>query len=256
MSDYLYKFKQFTTRNLVSLQKNKIYFANPDTFNDPFDCSIRPFYEKESLKDYIADFKPAVKATKDYDDKNAIEYITKRYNENVAELKIEMLGLFIKVVLRQFGVFSLSENNDDLLMWAHYADSHKGYCIEFDRTKDHCFREVKKVNYPNDNKYPHIQWPKDSNEMMGIAEKIILTKAKHWFYEKEWRVINRPNNLTDNYIGHERSYAPESLRSIIFGAKMENKYRDLIKSVTSDLSVEYKESVISGTEFKVIIQPC
>jgi DUF2971 family protein len=30
------------------------------------------------------------------------------------------------------GFLSLSERRDDLLMWAHYAEMHRGVCLEFD----------------------------------------------------------------------------------------------------------------------------
>jgi hypothetical protein len=30
------------------------------------------------------------------------------------------------------GIYCVSTNYDDVLMWSHYADSHKGICLEFD----------------------------------------------------------------------------------------------------------------------------
>jgi len=30
------------------------------------------------------------------------------------------------------GIYSLSKNHLDELLWAHYANSHKGFCIEYD----------------------------------------------------------------------------------------------------------------------------
>jgi len=33
---------------------------------------------------------------------------------------------------KKIGIFSLSKKYDDELLWAHYANSHKGFCIEYD----------------------------------------------------------------------------------------------------------------------------
>jgi hypothetical protein len=35
-----------------------------------------------------------------------------------------------------YGVFTLSESNSNILMWSHYADNHMGFCIEFSRTSE------------------------------------------------------------------------------------------------------------------------
>jgi hypothetical protein len=34
----------------------------------------------------------------------------------------------------KYGILSLSETHDNLLMWAHYADHHRGFVIQFDET--------------------------------------------------------------------------------------------------------------------------
>jgi len=39
---------------------------------------------------------------------------------------------YLKSINEEFGIFSLSKSKNNLLMWSHYADSHKGYCIGFD----------------------------------------------------------------------------------------------------------------------------
>jgi len=256
MTDHLYKYRNFSTRSLVSLEHDKLYFSNPDNFNDPFDCSIRPVYTKGEVEDFVDDFKYAVMHIQKCTEDIARQYIEKRFNENIETLKEEMFQYYKKIVLRQFGVFCLSAKNNDLLMWGHYADSHKGFCLEFIKEKDHFFRESKEVDYPEDNNYPEYDWPKNPDEMMAMSEKIILTKARHWVYEEEWRVINPPNEMTDSYMGHERSYAQESLASVIFGMSMPEENRKLIRKITSDKNIKYKEAIASNNKFKIEIIDC
>jgi hypothetical protein len=79
-------------------------------------------------------------------------------------------------------------------MWSHYADEHRGLCIEYDMTDNDC-KNIKAVDYkqPRNIKVSDIiAWKKHSTE----AENIILntffySKAQQWHYEKEWRDINK-----------------------------------------------------------------
>jgi hypothetical protein len=40
-----------------------------------------------------------------------------------------------KKAIKELGVVCLSEINNDILMWSHYADGHTGFCIEFERSE-------------------------------------------------------------------------------------------------------------------------
>ena len=45
------------------------------------------------------------------------------------------------------GVLCLSECHDDILMWSHYGDSHRGICLEFKATNTALFGEAQRVKY-------------------------------------------------------------------------------------------------------------
>lgn len=79
--------------------------------------------------------------------------------------------------LKSFGVVSFSKRNDSILMWSHYADSHKGFCIGF-HTKIE-FRDAKEVYYA-ENINKHL-----------IFEHFIHGKKKEEFnLLKEWFLTN------------------------------------------------------------------
>jgi len=95
-------------------------------------------------------------------------------------------------------VICLSEVKDDLLMWAHYAEHHKGAVIKLKCVPeiDNILLAAKKVSYQED--YPLMfgkdAWFKHMIGETGIEQKEWLTlfastKSIHWDYEKEWRVI-------------------------------------------------------------------
>ncbi|MBK8112877.1 MAG: DUF2971 domain-containing protein [Saprospiraceae bacterium] len=53
--------------------------------------------------------------------------------------------------LKSHNVFCLSEENDNLLLWSHYADCHKGYCVEYtDYSDDEINVPKSKAIFPQD----------------------------------------------------------------------------------------------------------
>lgn len=73
------------------------------------------------------------------------------------------------------------------LMWAHYANSHKGFCAKYEITKEftyeddtkHTLLRVAKINYEE-----RIDMESSIN-----FEEALLKKSKIWEYENEVRAI-------------------------------------------------------------------
>lgn len=96
------------------------------------------------------------------------------------------------------GIVSLTETHDNLLMWSHYAENHKGLVVELDIDENLPFELFNsyiaessdavfdKVNYRKKRSY------KDSisaASIRDISNHYYLTKSDEWIYEKEWRYI-------------------------------------------------------------------
>lgn len=77
------------------------------------------------------------------------------------------------------GLICFSSSYECPLMWAHYAEKHKGVCLVF---------EVNKVNLYNV-KYSTklLRFDNSRNLGLGDAEKIASTKYYKWSYEREYR---------------------------------------------------------------------
>lgn len=84
------------------------------------------------------------------------------------------------------GVMSFTESIDNLLMWAHYANEHRGIVIEFDPSHEF-FKELKPVIYL-EKRFTGSSL-NIHNESAFLREDIFLEKSKHWEYEKEWRIV-------------------------------------------------------------------
>lgn len=84
------------------------------------------------------------------------------------------------------GIYCLSEDRLNILMWTHYANSHKGYCLEFAPTRDSRLTNAARVHYASG--YPTIGFFTEGPS--AHLDKALLTKHREWGYEREWRVID------------------------------------------------------------------
>ena len=137
-----------------------------------------------------------------------------------------------EIIPNRIGVFSLSWNYKSILLWSHYADSHKGYCVGFNVGKLKRFCEktflehqetisLEEVRYQE--KYPFINAYKLSSDERLKCQ--LLTKSPEWQYEKEYRLIwflgaNNRLRIDDGII-----------RRVILGCRMTSADKDEIISI-------------------------
>ena len=129
-----------------------------------------------------------------------------------------------------YAVVSLTETNNNLLMWSHYADQHKGIVIEFD-TSEPLFDLYKSspttmLDEDLDEEVIDQDDAKIKSEInAGVIQRVryntsrpnmkefdsilehFLIKSEEWIYEKEHRVI-LPLVTADRIIVNEK-YLPE-----------------------------------------------
>ena len=115
-----------------------------------------------------------------------------------------MLKIILESINTTFGILCFTEKKDNLLMWSHYANSHKGFVLEFfpnhiyfDRRQkvNQIAEHLKKVRYTI--KRPEFVFFNDDlskNQMMdNWIDNFIWVKSAHWEYEQEWRMLSTFN---------------------------------------------------------------
>lgn len=126
-------------------------------------------------------------------DKKLSSEIEKSYNDKKLERRI------VSLVKKQH-----DESPNDILMWSHYSDGHKGCCIEF------CFKniededKVKSISYINSLTEVHTE-----NVCIDL---LLMSKLKNWKKEQEYR-----------YLGSKK-YIPIKIVKIYLGMKIDNLY--------------------------------
>jgi len=234
--NHLYKYCAYNTNYLSILINKKIWAAKPDSFNDPFDCKIR--FKREMNHETISNFLAQTGRSS-----GTVQENYELYQKAIEE--------FSEKDVPNLGVFSVSQIKDNILMWAHYANHHKGFCIEFVRSSDNLLGNsecTQPVNYCCD--YPEVD-PLDSsgNRDYSIFKKMCFTKAKDWAYEKEWRFIYDE--------GDKEIPLPADILSIIFGLKMSNEHKITIKKILADQpSIHYQEAIKEEYQFRLKIIDC
>ncbi|WP_323083783.1 DUF2971 domain-containing protein, partial [Aeromonas jandaei] len=97
-----------------------------------------------------------------------------------------------EIELNKLGITAMTETHDNILMWSHYANSHKGVCIGYDTDKI-CDENMQllPVKYL-ENRFEESDIVRCSNlaETFDKVEyKVVTTKSPQWQYEKEYRYV-------------------------------------------------------------------
>jgi hypothetical protein len=177
------------------------------------------------------------------------ESIKKRYNKDFDLDSYTFIYKFVDEIENmpnnKFKVLCFSKDYENHLMWAHYAQGHRGVCLIFDSEK--LKKDLRDNNAGaefscHDIDYKDIDY-KDKNisknwfEVKKEPTKNSLTKkTKHWRYENEHRIIAQ--NLESN----ELRYNYSSLTGVIFGAKMSYKNKVDIINALSGIGKNYNNT--------------
>lgn len=243
----LYKYRSYSDQALQMLENNQVFLAAPVSFNDPFDCAIRPVIDVEDGDELI---ELTAKRFEFFgfdkeETKSRLKAFSGAKSEHIRVICRKFREIEIHTNLNGLGVLSLSEINDHPLMWAHYANRHTGFCIEYKRTPTNDLADAKPVNYSPE--YPIVNLFKMNPHQQ--SELSVFTKDIHWGYEKEWRrVISEPNTIKEHH--------PTMMSAIIFGARMKHNHKTWIRSkVANKPHIMFYQASLKDGEYGIEINP-
>ena len=231
--DRLYKYMSLENERKqeharVIIDDEAIHFSAPCDFNDPFDCQfIREFDPTpEEEKRTFLECLEWQRGSREEAERELAEILGPGGTERRQRLR-EEIRQNGETVTERTRVFCLTEVRDDILMWSHYANCHRGICLEFGfckdvRVHDGFAARTWRVDYGTD--FPVVN-PYKTLEGERIR-KMVCRKSCHWGYEKEWRVIyaHPPGETGD----HEERLPPALLEGVIMGARISKSSRQLV----------------------------
>ena len=254
--DRLYHWQRFDNELLRMLLLDRtIYCSDPATFNDPWDC--KPHFNTELLEnpvEYERHVRWAVELCRNTMSEEDISRMEVQLRadrqlmiDTIQQISQEMWG----AISNRYRVYCLGPDVGNLLMWSHYADNHKGICIEYSTHNDVMCCPLR-VEYLKE--FPVVRaYSTDEGENL----RPLLTKADVWEYEHEYRLITQEKgNATD----HETLITDNGLLKLPEGALLSvivgcqgpyDEVRSLVAEVAPDVTVKRAKRVPNRFELQI-----
>lgn len=219
----LYKYRADIYRDLLTLVNNQIYAPTVQNLNDPAETMVNDskIYEVFNLIE-----KSGLPINKAKDN----------YAKIIAQARTKL------------GIFSLSKTVFNELLWAYYANGHKGFCIEYDFEQlqksfpDGLLQSTFEVQYNNDT--PEFSINSIINYLENDAQFvkcIIATKSMAWEREEEIRITLYSSGLFE--------ISPESVTGIYFGLRMAESDKELVKNSLKGRNIKYYQMKLKPNSY-------
>ena len=284
--EQLYKFRGCAEYSIDAFEKDELWLSKAALFNDLHDSLF--FFDKDSILDSIEKMfssgavSPMIDAIKQMQFPNpdlqnqATEMFSSLDTKQLADIVWQSVPGFSQWLDQCFSfakdgirertkMVCLSESIKSPLMWAHYADNHKGFAIGYDFRNNEitqcsncpnrsCANIKLGAIYPviySDKRYDatrYGQWivQQQVNRIIGMPveelyddgflfTKAALHKSNDWYYENEWRIICSTPNLAveqkDRYPIKKKPIA------IYFGSQIPDFYRKMLMHIADEKGI-------------------
>jgi len=282
-NEYIYKFYRVNEDNLSALSCSSLWFAVAYHFNDPFEGALKPELSTFTQENVIKLLKQIQKlvneGTLTEDNVLGIKKGSMiNFEERLVREAVQDEGRLFKLAIKFFyGIFEdtrntlLKENGmcsfsitrkslepiDNILMWSHYGDGFKGFCVKFDKKKlidsipSELFVGEKTIKYLDappimDIHDLTIESLRAFTEEIKSSSKIfdwIFTKHSSWDYESEVRCLAEKGGLIE--------FDSESIKEVYLGGKMTEDKKQLVASVLNSVlpNIPIIESIMKPNSF-------
>lgn len=169
--------------------------------------------------------------------------------------------------LKTSGVFCSTVNYNNLLMWAHYADQHRGAVVEFSPSleKDSPFLASKEILYstvrPLLYRDPsalvmHALTVSEQDAVTRMFDELLYTKSTDWAYEREYRLCIM-NCIPDDVEYKTLTFYPEELTAMYLGCRMDHDHKRFAASLARKLNpnINMYEACVAPREFGLEFLP-
>jgi Protein of unknown function (DUF2971) len=181
-------YKYVTPKRVDVLINGRVRFTQAAALNDPFEAHpcftvLRDSFEM-SQRALLKSLEPRV----DVHMVVAREImISQKVRDGIAKFQRELAT--------QWPMLSLTRKRNNLLMWSHYADSHRGFVIGFNDENQFFHQKTPRTMSP----LMQVQYlpkrpvvPRFEELPKNLHELVFLTKSEQWSYEQEMRMFAKP----------------------------------------------------------------
>lgn len=273
----LYKFASLRVAREI-LESGRVKITNPLHFNDPFDCNIPAINVRDVdlldiIKKEMIDNCPVSLSREERRKlekhlcKGKLKAENRGSNKEIYE-ELRKLPSLWDENLGRLRVLSLTDRRDSILMWSHYADSHRGVALHFDYMSP-VFSLARKVKYERQGKGISLFIKRSvkllarkiavedgeqvdrftdelSKETLDALVEYLLIKKIEWAYENEYRVILpsdadlvvKDRQLDMDFV----NFDAKSLKGVTFGACASQGDQGDIEKIKSLMESKYPDA--------------
>lgn len=206
----VYSFRKYSEYSLADLINNEITVVHPSLMNDPFDSIANLWCTPENLETHCNEKKHLVPLNK------SLNYF--RIRSFVADKDtFQSKNTILK----------------NILMWSHYTDGHKGFCVKY-RLSQHF------VKQEENDKFEHM-FLKPIN-YLGAEDNVNLdvesidtnlsyaTKYRCWEYENEVRLISYNTSTNNKFLGIPLD-KQSKIEAVYFGYNCSDEQKKTISNI-------------------------
>lgn len=297
----LFRYRECKDYNVASIKNDEIWGSTILEFNDPYECTpcydiekaqeyLNQMFSSETLKQIISLVKTdsLPPAFQDLFPLNSLDILAQALSMHTEDTIISQLQrsnlatldrikadwnlivnsffLGIKQAESETHIACFSERCDSSLMWGHYANSHKGFCLEYDfgAVLQACSMNCANpslcnsfmLNFPiapvtySDSRldatsylptviqgYLHSAAQIPMNVYLLdvlLLAKCQLLKSSDWSYEQEWRLAYRSSS--DQYVPH-KCIAKVKPSGVYLGSRMQECDRATIHEICKERNI-------------------
>ncbi|MBN45416.1 MAG: hypothetical protein CMH23_02970 [Methylophaga sp.] len=276
--EIIYRYQAFNALSLDALCHDQLYFSDPTNFNDPLDCNpaverdsdretlrqilsslIQKRVEKEvtnslqatNLTDKISNSHAKEQAQQSSENElRRIEHYATNpdYTCSVEEAECGMLhhGIHSELLKQNNrGICCFSAEYSNPLLWSHYGDQHKGFCVGYSLNRNP-EPSLHKVLYGGARTIKTSLIAKavlhhDIQAQKALDQNTLLRKAEPWQYEQEWRLIGE--------VGIQDS--PLCLVEIIFGLRCSLSVIHAVMNALKPRDISFYQMSLTGDSFEL-----
>lgn len=283
---FFYKYLSFDTALRV-VESKRFQWSSPVNFNDPFDHQAgfsleiekeefarlltesieRVIFSDEAIsvqpQSMFAALTIQMRAIRHRLNRDEIMKQLRGASLQVADnlhAHFSQLNQTVHVQLFQSRVFCVTELHDNVVMWSHYAEEHKGVvlklaCIdEIDNTLL-AARKVKYsdrfISFPSAEVYAKHLTGEAPIDFVSLCWDIAFTKHVDWSYEREWRVhLALPQGSPgDGYSLYDED--PRVFQAAYLGCRMDEAHqRQIVATIRKEIpAMEIYMARKSSTNF-------
>lgn len=213
------------------IRNRSLSFGSPKLFNDPMDPLIKEWVARKQVH-------PDSK-----DDKILYQLIY----ETLGKIRISCLIDPLRNIKNR-NRFTPIITDCNTLMWAHYADSHRGICIQYRVKPANLIDEESKVVKLLDVNYDK---PFPLNGNIPFVDSLCV-KGDYWRYEKETRLIMYSRKQLSDYYSQD-GY---EIEAVYMGCRIEYEKRDYLKDMLRGTGIKlYQMSFSEDDISKLVAHP-